>query len=109
MSNPRTPAHQLFYGPMYGDRLAQQIPHLAGQNPDTLARMRRYHGRYLAGYGQVAQMPQAPRLLMMTAWMLPAALVGAWVGKSKGSVMMGFGAGAVAALVTAAIGDAVTS
>ncbi len=106
MSNPRTPADQLFYGPLYGDPLAQQIPHLAGQNPDTLARMRYHHGRYLAGFGQ--EPPQAPRVLMMTAWMLPAALAGAWVGKTRGSVMMGFGAGVAAALATALIGDAVT-
>lgn len=51
MSSPRTPAHQLYYGPMYGDKLAQQIPHLTGQNPATVARMRRNYGRYLSGFG----------------------------------------------------------
>jgi len=51
MSNPRTPAGQLFYGPIYGDFIAQQLAHLTGQNPYTLARMRRAHGRYLAGFG----------------------------------------------------------
>ena len=51
MSNPRTPAHQLYYGPMYGDELAQQIPHLGGQNPATVERMRKNYGRYLSGFG----------------------------------------------------------
>lgn len=50
MSNPRTPARQLYYEPLYGDALAQQIPHLGGSNPATVERMRKNYGRYLSGF-----------------------------------------------------------
>ncbi len=108
MSNPRAPAHQLFYGPMYGDPLAQQIPHLGGQNPATVAAMHRRYGRYLSGFGQDPVIPpRVARVAMSTAWMLPAAIAAAWVGKSKGSFAWGLGAGAATALVTSLVGDAI--
>lgn len=51
MSNPRTPAQQPYYGPMYGDRMAQASMLEGGPNPDTVATMRKNYGRYLAGFG----------------------------------------------------------
>lgn len=52
MSNPRTPAHQLYYGPLYAqDYFDRNLAHIISSNPHTVATMRKRYGRYLAGFG----------------------------------------------------------
>jgi hypothetical protein len=52
VSNPRTPAHQLYYGPLYArDYFDRNLAHITSSNPDTVASMKKRYGRYLSGFG----------------------------------------------------------
>jgi hypothetical protein len=50
--SPRTPAHQLYYGPLYArDYFDRNHAHIISSSPQTVATMRKRYGRYLAGFG----------------------------------------------------------
>ena len=50
--SPRTPAHQLYYGPLYARQyFDRNLAHIISSNPQTVATMRKRYGRYLAGFG----------------------------------------------------------
>jgi len=52
VNSPRTPAHQLYYGPLYArDYFDRNLHHIISSNPKTVADMRKRYGRYLAGFG----------------------------------------------------------
>ena len=50
--DPRTPAHQLNYSPIYARSYADRnLAHLISSNPYTVASMKKTYGRYLSGFG----------------------------------------------------------
>lgn len=50
--SPRTPAHQLYYGPLYArEYFDRNLAHIINSGPKTVATMRKKYGRYLAGLG----------------------------------------------------------
>lgn len=52
MITARTPAHQLYDGPIYAqDYASRNLQHIISSSPDTVQTMRKRYGRYLAGFG----------------------------------------------------------
>lgn len=52
MTNPRTPANQLYYGPLYArSYFDRNLAHIGGSNPKVVTDMRQIYGRFLSGLG----------------------------------------------------------
>ena len=59
--NPKTPASQLYEGPLYADSLAaRNLAHLVGQTPALTEHYAMQNGRYMSGLGSVDDITGAP-------------------------------------------------